>query len=115
LGEHVDRVLARVADGRVAVALEARVEVHVRVRVQQEVGAVPAGGVRGVVVLDRVRVEQLARVVRVVAGLLQPEREVGVVQPLADELGVSACSGQPLVLELSVEKEETYHTAGSRR
>ena len=72
LGEHVDRVLARVADGRVVVALEAGVEVHVRVRVQEKVGAVPAGGVGGVVVVGGVRVEELARVVRVVARLLEP-------------------------------------------
>jgi hypothetical protein len=89
-GEDVDRVLACVADGGVAVALEGGVEVAVGVGVEQEVGAVPPGWVGRVVVVDRVRVEQLARVVRVVAGLLQPQGQVGVVEALLDKLGVSA-------------------------
>ena len=97
LSEDVDRVLPGVADRRVAVALEAGVEVHVCVRVQEEVGAVPAGGVGGVVVVGGVRVEELARVVRVVARLLEPKGEVGVVKPLTYKLGISACSsGQRL-------------------
>ncbi len=91
LGEHIDRVLALVADGGRAVALVGRVEVVVSVGVEEEVGAVPAGGVGGVEVFGRVRVEELARVVGVVAGLLEPDGEVGVVEALVDELGVAAC------------------------
>ena len=83
-------MLACVADGGVAVALEAGVEVAVGVGVQQEVGAVPPGRVGRVVVVDGVCVEQLARVVRVVAGLLKPQGQIGVVEALVDKLGVSA-------------------------
>ena len=83
-------MLACVADGGVAVALEAGVEVAVGVGVEQEVGAVPPGWVGRVVVVDGVRVEELARVICVVASLLQPQGQVGVVEPLVDKLGVSA-------------------------
>ena len=72
----------------------------------------------GVVVLGGVRIEELARVVGVVAGLLEPDGEVGVVEALADELGVSACVVSISVwvdLILVSESSRAYRGAGSRR
>jgi hypothetical protein len=37
------------------------------------------------------RIEELARVVSVIACLLEPAREVSLIEPLSDELGVSSC------------------------
>jgi hypothetical protein len=58
-----------------------------------------------------VRVEELARVIRIVAGLLEPEGKVGVVEPLTDKLGISACFGQPSIAV--VEEGVDYREAGS--
>lgn len=99
-------MLVGVADGGVAVALEAGIEIHVGVRVEQEVGAVPAGWVGRVVVVGGVSVEQLAGVVGVVASLLQPQGEIGVVESLADELGIAACCVLALPIFVPVLKRE---------
>jgi hypothetical protein len=47
---------------------------------------------RTVVVVDRVGVHQLAGVVRIVACLLQPDREEVVIESAFNELGVSSCT-----------------------
>lgn len=51
---------------------------------------IPALDVGVVVRLDAVLVHQLARVVRLVAGALQPDGQVVVVEALGDELGVAS-------------------------
>jgi len=51
---------------------------------------VPARDVRRVVVLDGVRVEQLPRVVCVVPGGLQPNREVVLIVASSDELWIAS-------------------------
>lgn len=89
-GEEVEGVLAFVGDGGVAVALVGGVEVVVGVRVEEEVGAVPAGWEGGVVVCGGVGVEELAGVEGVVAGVLEPDGEVVGVEALGDEFGVAA-------------------------
>ena len=71
-GEDVDGVVAFVALRGVFVALVGRVEVGIGVRVKEEVGARPAGGEGVVVVFCCVRVEELAYVVGLVAGRLEP-------------------------------------------
>lgn len=47
----------------------------------------------GIVVVDRVRVEELAGVVGVIADFLEPHGEVVGVEPLGEELGVAAYLG----------------------
>lgn len=69
-GEDVGGVLALIADRRVLVALVGGVEVAVRERVEEEIGARPAGWEGAVIVCDVVGVEELSRVVGVVAGVL---------------------------------------------
>lgn len=81
--------MAFVANRGITVALKGGVEVRVSVRVQKKVGAVPTGYVRGVVVIDGVGVEKLAGVVGVVASFLEPDWQIGFVEALTDELGVS--------------------------
>lgn len=92
-GQEVDGVLAGVGDGGVAVALVGGVEVVVGVRVEEEVGGVPAGWEGGVVVGGGVGVEELAGVEGVVAGVLEPDGEVVGVEALGDEFGVAAWDG----------------------
>lgn len=88
LDDNVGRVLSGVADGLLAVARHLGVPVLVRVRVEQELGAVEAPGERLVVVVDGVEVPQLAHVVRLVPGVLHPQEEVVVVDALFHDLGV---------------------------
>lgn len=88
--DHVGRVLARVAGGLSPIARHPRIPILVGVRVEQEIGSIETFGVGSVVVVDRVEVVQLAGVVRVVAGLLHPHKQILVVEPLRDHLGISA-------------------------
>ena len=82
-------MLAGVGDGGVAVALVGGVEVVVGVGVEEKVRGVPAAGEGGVVVGGGVGVEELASVQGVVAGVLEPDREVGGVEALGDKFGVA--------------------------
>lgn len=91
LGEHVDGVLSFVRHWGILVPLIGCVEVAVGEGVKEEVGGGPATGVRLVVVLNCVGVEELAGVVGVVSGFLEPDGEVIGVEPLREELGIAAC------------------------
>lgn len=88
--DDVCRVLSAVADGLAAVAGHLRIVVAVGVGVEEEVGAIEALGVGAVVVGCAVRVPELANVVGVVAGFLEPDREVVVVPAGFDDAGVAA-------------------------
>ena len=67
LCKHVRGILAFIAYWLVMVALKGGVEIAVSVGVEEEVGASPAGGVRGVVVGDGLCIEKLADIVGAVA------------------------------------------------
>lgn len=54
------------------------------------VGTVPAGSKGLVVSVDAVSVHQLAGIVGVVARLLEPDGEIGVIEALIDEFGKAA-------------------------
>ena len=81
--------MAFIANRWVAVALKRRVEVRVGVGIKEEVGAIPAGYVRGVVVIDGVGIEELAGIVGVIASSLEPDGQIGVVEALTDEFRIS--------------------------
>lgn len=51
----------------------------------------PASRVRRVIVSDRMGVEQFTRIKSAVANLLQPYRQILVIQTLAQKLGIAAC------------------------
>lgn len=91
LGDDVRGVFAYGVGGRRSVLGGADVVVLVGEWVEEEVGlGVAADGGR-VVVVDGVGVEELACVVGVVAGLLEPEGEVVIIVSVLDKFGISAC------------------------
>lgn len=92
------------------VPLVSGVIVGVGVGVEQEVGAVESLDEGVVIGGNAVRVEQLARVEGVVAGLLQPNGEPVVVEPLRNELGVSSYMLLALLLYLSTADRSQIHT-----
>ena len=82
------------------VSLHRRIPIFIGVWVQEKVRAIPAGRVGGVVVIDAVGVEELARVVGIIASFLQPERKVGAVEALRHKFRVSAyICGQQMTIE----------------
>lgn len=110
LVENINCVMALVALRLVLVALIGGVQVVVSPGVEKEVGAIPClwisndkifsisiriyqkiqlKNLRFVVVFGGMCVEELASVVCVVAGLLEPNGEIVLVEPLSDKLGVT--------------------------
>ena len=52
-------------------------------------GVCPASGFRRVIIGHSMGVKELACVVSVISSLLQPDRQVFLIEPLGDELGIS--------------------------
>ena len=90
-GEDICAVLAFVAHRRILVALEGGIEVHIRERIEKEVGACPCFWIRVVVVVNVVSIEELARIIRRISLILEEGGQVVVIETLRDELGESAC------------------------
>lgn len=55
-------------------------------------GTVPPCSMRGIVIVCCVRIEQFARIVGVVASVLQPDGQIVFIQSLADEFRITAYS-----------------------
>lgn len=74
------------------IPLPGAVKVGVGIGVKQEIGSRKASRIRGIVVVNVMRIEKLASVIGVDSRILQPNREVLLIQTLVHKLGVSACS-----------------------
>ena len=82
-------MLSLVADRRVMISLVSGVQINVGKGIQKEVRLRPSFHVRFVVIIDLVGIEQLAGIVCVVTSLLQPHREVLIVQSLTEEFRIT--------------------------
>jgi hypothetical protein len=67
-----------------------RIPVLIRVGIEQKVGTVEAASERRIVVVHAVEIPELANIISAVPCILHPSEEVAVVDPLLDDLGVSA-------------------------
>lgn len=74
------------------IPLPGAVEVRVGVGVKQKIGSREASRIWGIVVVNIMRIEKLASVIGVDSCILQPNREILLIQALLHKLGVSACS-----------------------
>lgn len=84
-------VTVLVADRWFVVALICRVEVAVRVGIQQEIGPGETRDMRAIVVVHCVGVEELASIIGIVARFLEPDGEEVGVKSTLHELGVATC------------------------
>jgi len=80
------------ANWRMRIALESCIQVFISVRIKEEVGRCPACWVWRVPVLNCLCIKQLAGVISAISCILQPDGEIVFVEPLRNELGISACS-----------------------
>lgn len=81
-----------ITDRLLLIPLPSAVKVRVGVGVKHEIGSRKASRIRGVVVVNVMSIEKLASVIGVDSCILQPYREVLLIQALVHKLGVSACS-----------------------
>lgn len=81
-----------ITDRLLLIPLPSAVKVGVGVGVKQEIGSSKAGRIWGVVVVNVMSIEKLASVIGIDSCILQPYREVLLIQALVHKLGVSACS-----------------------
>jgi hypothetical protein len=100
----VGRVLAAIVDGRCAIVSDSGIAILVCVGIQEERGCIEAASKWLIVVVSGVVIPQLARIVRVVASVLEPDREVIIVDTLFDDLGISAV-GRPDVGDLNLNEQ----------
>lgn len=91
--KNVRRMPAFIADRGIVVPLIGGVQVRVGIGIEEEIGSIEPGHVGRVVVVDSVRIEELACVVCVVPGLLQPDGEEVGVESLLNEFWIASCSG----------------------
>jgi hypothetical protein len=63
---------------------------HTGIRVEEEIRAIETRNMRFIIIPDRVRIEQLASVIRVVSRILHPQRQPVLIIALRDELGIPA-------------------------
>lgn len=92
LGYDIGCIETFITDRLLLVPLPSAVKVGVGVGVKQEIGSSKASGIRGVVVVNIVSIEKLASVIGVDSCILQPYREVLLIQALVHKLRISACS-----------------------
>lgn len=81
-----------ITDRLLLIPLPGAVKVRVGVGVKQEIGPRKASRIRGVVVVNVVSIEKFASVIGIDSCILQPNREVLLIQALVHKLRVSACS-----------------------
>lgn len=81
-----------IADRLFLIPLPSAVKVGVGVGVKQEIRSRKASRIWGVVVVNVMSIEELASVVGIDSCILQPYREVFLIQALAHKLGITACS-----------------------
>lgn len=79
------------ADWGIAIPLSRDVQIRIRVGIQEKIRTRPSCWVWSVVVVDCMRIEQLAGVEGVVPCLLKPYRQVVLVESLGYEFWVASC------------------------
>ena len=85
-----------ITDRPFLIPLPRAVKVGVGVGVKQEIRSRKASRIRGVVVVNAMSIEKLASVVGIDSRILQPHREVLLIQALAYKLRISACSDRQI-------------------
>lgn len=98
------------ADGRFLVLLPCGVPIAVGEWVEQEVGRSPSSSMRLIIVVGGVGIKELASVVRGVTGILKPNRQIVVIEALANELGISTWDMSTLKKVLGSVNLDTHHT-----
>jgi hypothetical protein len=79
------------AYGWILVALSSGIQVLIRKRVKEKVGSGPTSGVRRVVVVSCMGVEQLASVEGTITARLEPNWKVVLIVAFMDKLWITAC------------------------
>lgn len=91
-GYNIGCVATFIAHWLLLIPLPRAIQILVRVWVQQKVRARKSSRIRRIVIVNGMRVEELAGIIGINSRVLQPYWKVSFVQTLANELGIATCS-----------------------
>jgi hypothetical protein len=89
LGNDIRRMASFIAHGSLFMSLIGGVHVRIGIWIHEEIGSIKAIDMGTVIILDRVSIEELARVVGVIARFLEPDRQKIIVKSPFHKFGVS--------------------------
>lgn len=101
LSSQIRRVLTFVVDWWCTISRHSRVEVLVGVRVEEEIRAIKPPGKRFVIIINGMLIPELANVVSIIIGGLEPMRQVILVDTLVDYFGISTVRS-PYISDLRI-------------